>query len=94
MVGQLVMEKLGNKMEEKEKKVYFKKTHFIKAEYNNKWKVDDKRRIIFYVEFSDGSVWYPKDEEIKIIEDARKICFNNNIKYPNLDNENESDKGD
>lgn len=68
-----------------EHKVFFKQTKIISAEYNHKWKVDDKRRKIFYVEFCNGTVWYPKDVEIKEIVEKRQECFEHNIKYPNID---------
>lgn len=70
-------------------KIFFKGTKFIQAEYNNKWKITDKRRIIFYVEFNNGGVWYPKDNEIKLLNEAMLFCFDNNIKYKNLDKEEE-----
>jgi regulatory protein YycI of two-component signal transduction system YycFG len=72
---------------ETDNKMFFNKNVFIQAQYNKKWKIDDNRRIIFYVEFNKGFIWFPKDEEIELIAEAREICFNHNIKYKNLDKE-------
>jgi hypothetical protein len=70
-------------------KIFFEATEFEKAEYNHKWRRDDTRRVIFRVVFSNGFVWYPKDEEIQLLKEARAICFNHNIQFPNLDEEDE-----
>lgn len=66
-------------------KIFFKKIGVQQAEYNKKWELSDTRRIIFYVEFSNGFIWYPKDAEIKLIQEARSNCFNHNIQFPNID---------
>lgn len=66
-------------------KIFFKHIIIEPAEYNNKWKVSDKRRKIFYVEFNNGNRWYPRDAEIKAIVMGRKSCFEHNIQFPNID---------
>lgn len=68
-----------------DKKIFFKGVEFEKAQYNDKWVKSDTRRIIFFVKFNDGSIWYPKDEEIKLLSNSREICFQHNIKFPNID---------
>jgi len=68
-------------------KIYFQGIEVIQAEYNNKWKVSDTRRIIFFVKFKNGTIWFPRDDEIEMIKQSKQKCFEHNIQYPNLDNE-------
>lgn len=72
-------------IKDKSKYIFFKETATIEPEFNRNWKVTDKRRKLMYVEFSNGTIWFPKDIEIELIIAKKHECWDHNKQYPNID---------
>lgn len=69
-----------------EKRIFFREIDIRDVvEKYQKWKETDHRRKLLAVKFSDGSVWYPKDDDLRIIEQGKDHVFKHNTKFANID---------
>jgi hypothetical protein len=57
----------------------------VPALFNKKWEKTDTRRKLLCVQFSDGSIWYPKELELKAIGEKFQEIHTHNLQYPNID---------
>ena len=69
-----------------EKRIFFREIDLRPVvEKYNKWKETDHRRKLLAVKFNDGSVWYPKDDDLRIIEQGKDHVHKHNFQFENID---------
>ncbi len=72
--------------EDKSQYVYVDKVIIIKPVWS-RHKTTDTRRKLLGVEFNNGTIWWPKDDELQHIQETKAIVHKHNLKFKDLDKE-------